>query len=244
MKKILSKLIFATSMFLVPVRVDSGEVESVNYIPSTIDRVVVEDSYRGVALAELSPAEKRARVVNSIFLYEGYDSLNLRGFDEEHFLDRCISNLEEELKGVSSVRFVNNEDYSNFENLEEFPYEREVFSAFGKTLIERYKIAREVDSAVQKLRDSTTVSFGDKSGIRYRAGLFVGESDLGAAGIFLKVKANGFSAVGTGCQNEFEGYLEKVFKKFNIRGGCNYKTGADGDEKEWKFYFSFEGLKF
>lgn len=240
MMKELRKLFLATGLFFIPLVASSQEDESINYLPATMETIVNDKDGRGIAFTELSPAEKRARVANSIFLYEGYSDADIRNAKRQNFLERYEHNLERELKDVNSFRFIGEDDYSVPEDLRAFPYEREAYSALGKTLIEKYKIARDIDKGIRKLRDATTVSMESRGGVRYRLGPFVGESELGALGIFLKIKAGKVNMVMTGCQNELEAYVEKKFGNIGVRGGYSYETGAnDGGEKR-TFYFSLQ----
>ncbi|VVB80329.1 Uncharacterised protein [uncultured archaeon] len=244
MKKIIKKLVLAAGLVLAPFAAFSQEDESINYIPSTMETLVNDHGGQGVSLTEMDKTERRARIANSIFLYEGYSDASVSQARTQSFLERYAHNLEDELQDVNSFRFVNNNDYDNPDDLRSFPFEREAYSAFGKTLIEKYKFARDIDRGIRKLRDATTISAESSAGVKYRAGLFIGESDLGAVGVFLKIKNHYFNTVFTVCQNEFETYVEKKIGVVSLRGGYKYETGADGDQKERKIYLSLQSRRF
>lgn len=244
MGKILRKFVLAAGLVLFPIFAISQEDEPVNYIPSTLETLVNNDGGKGIGLTQMEKDERRARIANSVFLYEGYESVEVEQANEHSFGKRFSYNFEKELQDVNSFRFFDNEDYIIQDDLRAFPFEREAYSALGKTLIEKYKFARDVDKAIRKARDATTVSVESKSGVKYRMGLFVGESELGAVGAFLKIKNGCFNTVVTACQNEIDAYIEKKFGRFDLRGGYKYETGANGNVEERKFYFSLQGKRF
>lgn len=204
-----------------------------NYIPDTLDRIMDRPA-RGEAEIPIKEKVGKETLVNSILLYEGYE--DTKNPVNQGFGERFIENLEEEVNKASPLRV--HEYTKDLEYAENVPFEREMYSAVGKTLIEKYKFFRTIDEGIKKVRDATTLKYESKGGVKYRLGAFVNKAETGEIGAFLKIKNGSFDIVFLGCQNELESYLEKRYCGLTFRLSYNYKTGASGDMPERETYFS------
>lgn len=204
-----------------------------NYIPDTLD-MIMDRPAKGEAEIPIKEKVSKETIVNSIFLYEGYP--DSKKPVNEGFGERFMENLEEEVNKTSPLRL---QEYSyDLEYAENVPFEREMYSAMGKTLIEKYKFFRTIDDGIKKVRDATTVKYESNGGVKYRLGAFVNKAETGEIGAFLKIKNGSFDIAFLACQNELESYMEKRARGFRFRLSYNYKTGASGDRPERETYFS------
>jgi hypothetical protein len=231
-KKMLALLASGTFIFS-SLGLFAQEEEAENYIPTTIERIVDQPS-DGEQKTPIKEKVDKSTLANSIFLYEGYGKY--KNVTSKSFFERYVENLEEELNKMSPLNI--REDLKEIEYAENVPFETEMYSALGKTLIEKYKFFREVDRSFKKVRDATTIKLRSKDGTRYRIGPYVGRAEMGELGGFLKIKNGNIDLVFVGCENEMEVYVSTKLKGLRYKLSHNYKTGANGDERERQTYFS------
>lgn len=231
-KKIFSALI-SYSLVLASSKITAQDDPAENYIPDTIEKIVDRPA-QNESEKPLKEKINEETIANSIFLYEGYEGIG--EIREGNIARVFMENYEREVKNASPLRYY--ESTRDLEYAEEIPFEREMYSALGKTLIEKYKFFREVDQGIKKLRDATTIKIESNSGVNYRLGPFINKAETGEIGAFLKIKNGKFNMAFLACQNEIESYIERRAFGLKFRLSQNYKTGANGDKPERETYFS------
>jgi hypothetical protein len=231
----IKEVVLSAALFLSSLVAYSQEEQSVNYIPSKMEQLINYSD--GKLSSDLESKEKRSLLANSVFFYEGYQLPPWNSISGQGFFERYFLNLDSEFKKIDFLRFSGQD--LNWEDLDNFPFEREAYSALGKTLVEKYKFARRIDKTIRRARDASTVSFEYPAGIKSRFGFFIGETDINELGFFWKLRWKDLHSGFIFCQKEIDSYLELERSANILRGGYKYETGLGDNPIDRSIYLSF-----
>lgn len=179
-------------------------------------RLMDEGAY-SVAVRDLKNSENKhdleskittERALNALFYYRGAEGqlTSVDSYSNQGFFQRWAINFE---KSLNKEVFIS--DYSN-NNYEEnhFPYDRQAWDSFGDALVEKYKIARQIDSGIKKVQSAVTLSYQNQAGIKFRLNPYIDQTDVDYIGIRGTASSKYGNIIAKICPNNFRiGYHKR-----------------------------------
>jgi hypothetical protein len=149
------------------------------------------------------------RALNALFYYRGGEEGKLPGvetYSNQGFFQRWAINFEKSLNKEVFISDYSNSDYE--EN--RFPYDRQAWDSFGDSLVEKYKIARQIDSGIKKVQSAVTLSYQNNAGVKFRLNPYIDQTDVNYIGIRGTASSKYGNMIAKICPNNFRiGYHKK-----------------------------------